>query len=309
MILPTLLCAGASFRRVIAPRNLALALVAGAITGLALLGLPAPGLVSSAYHVLVSTLGGLLVLPIVAALPAGDRALGYEQLVGLRPVPSVSLALGRVLGSVVGAALLVLLLGFSARMVAAGRELPREVVGRLASEPEQPPMFRFGIPADLAGPFQLSLAVHVPLRQAGELIIDARRGEGTQRSSHRVRPTRRVVLPVSDMAPQRGDLYLTLRAGDGLVLAAEAPRLEVGRELLGDASLRLPREAALRIALAVLAAVCAACAFHFETALLAGLLALLVPSQQNPSGVLLTSGLLLLFAVMGTALVRRQALP
>ena len=69
--------------------------------------------------------------------------------------------------------------------LAAGRELPREVVGRLASEPEQPPMFRFGIPAEAAGPFQLSLAVHVPLRQAGELIIDARRGEGTQRSSHR----------------------------------------------------------------------------------------------------------------------------
>lgn len=309
MIVPMLLSAGATFRRVVELRNLALALLGGGVAGLALWGLPAPSLVQPAFAVLVGTLGGLLVLPVVAALPAGDRASGYEQLVGLRPVPSASLAAGRVVGSVVGAALLVLLVATGARFVASSRQVPEEVIGRLASLPDELPQFRFGIPSDAEGPFELSLATHVPLRAAGRLTIDARRGEGRERSEHRVLPGRRISVSLPDMFPQRGDLYLTLDAQDGLVLGSEPPLLQVGFQPLGDAGLALPRELVLRIGLAVLAAVAAACAFHFETALLAGLLALLIPANENPTGTAITAGLLMLFAVMGTALVRRQAMP
>lgn len=309
MIVFGLLAAGASFRRLVALRNLALAAGAGLLAGLALLGLPAPELVRPAYVVLVCALGGALVLPLAASIPAGDRACGYEQLVGARPIASPALALGRVLGTLVGAAFLFLVLTECAQAVAAGRAVPEELVGSLASSPGELPEWRFPVPRGAQGPFQLELAVHVPLRRTAQLTVDARRGEGRQRLLQSVPAARRVELSIPDLAPARGDLYLRLVPGPGLVLGSAPPRLVVGLLPLGASALSLPQSARLRLLLATLAAVAAACAFHFETALLAALLAALLPVGENSLGSLATAVLLLVFSIIGTALVRRQSLP
>ena len=65
----------------------------------------------------------------------------------------------------------------------------------------------------------------------------------------------------------------------------------------------------LRLGFAALATLAAACAFHFETSCLAGVLALAVDLPPVPWVWGVTVGLLLLFGTLGTALTRRAALP
>ena len=85
--------------------------------------------------------------------------------------------------------------------------------------------------------------------------------------------------------------------------------MTVGSEPLGRAGLPLPESAVAQLLLATLAALAAGCAFHFETACLAGLLAIAV--RMPGSAWVWTAAVagLLLLAILGTALQRRAALP
>jgi hypothetical protein len=116
-------------------------------------------------------------------------------------------------------------------------------------------------------------------------------------------------VPVPDLWPARGDLSVTLRGARGLLLGHEPPLLVVGSQPLGRAGLPLPGAAVGTLLLATLAALAAGCAFHFETACLAGLLAVAVrmPAERWVFGAALLG--LVLFAILGTALQRRAALP
>lgn len=308
-LLGGLLAAGATFRRVVALRHLVLAVLGGLLAGAALWGLPAPGLLRPVGSALVTGLAALLVLPICAALPAGDRAGGYERLVGLRPVTSAGLALGRIAGSLAGAALLLLILSRVAEGVASERPVPHEIRGSSLALAGERPEWRFSVPATQAGPFELGLTLLPRGPGLVTLVLELRRGNASTHVEQTLPAARRIVLGLPELADGAGDVYVRLLSREGAAASSEAPVLRAGSERLGDLGLALSREQALRLAMAVLAAVAAACAFHFETALLAGLLALVAPSQPGPVLLAVMAGLLLAFAVLGTALVRRQALP
>jgi hypothetical protein len=291
-------------------RNLLLAGFAGLGAGLAVRGLPAASLAFDAYQVLVSGLVALVVVPLVVGQITGDRAGGYEQLQGSRPIASVSWTLGRLVGCGVGAMLLALIISVSARELAARRSVPWVVSGRaVGTASARSSEWRFDIPTGIKGPFELTVSTWLPLAGSGRLSVVSRRGEREERRTVNLRVARRHTLELSDLAPARGGLYVTLRPLDRLVLASESPRLTVGTTSLGSAGLGLSNQTLARLGFALLAALSFASAFRFETACLAGLLALAGSSRPDGVAWLVVMVLLVGFAILGTSLMRRQALP
>ncbi|HZL99514.1 MAG TPA: hypothetical protein VFD43_04600, partial [Planctomycetota bacterium] len=141
------------------------------------------------------------------------------------------------------------------------------------------------------------------------LAIDLRRGGVPLELEPRPVSGRRVRLTLPDLSPARGDLFVTLRPGEGLALGGAAPRLRVGWMPLGRAGLAPPLGSATRLVVALLAGLAAACAFRFETACLAALLALAVDPAGHPLTLPAAIAFLLVFAIVGTALARRTAIP
>lgn len=309
MSLAALLVAGAAFRRLLSLRNLTLAVLAGLAAGAALRGLPAASLVQDTYQLLVSTLVALVVLPLAAGQICADRQGGYEQLQGCRPLASVSWTVGRLVGCGVAALLLTLIISSLARELAASRTVPWIVTGRaMGTANARSNEWRFDLPSGVRGPFDLTVSTWLPLAGSGRLVVISRRGEEEERRTVRLRVARAHTLVLSDLAPARGGLYVTLRPLDELTLASEPPRLTVGTTTLGRGGLGLSEEALARLGFALLAALSFASAFRFETACLAGLLALTGTLPPDAGG-LLVMVLLVAFATLGTSLVRRQALP
>jgi len=299
----------AALRRMLSPAALLLAAAAGALAGAAVLGLPDSGLAADIFPALLQVLAALLLLPLAAALPSGERAGGFEQLVAVRPIGSVPWALGRLAGGLVGAATLALLLAATARAVGSRLPVPVESMGLLAEQGALSTTWRFPLPAGVRGPFDLRLAT-LPVDPAGaQLHVTVMRGDQREELAPVTVQRRSVVVAVPDLWPERGDLQLVLRGAEGLLPGHEVPRLVVGSQPLGRAGLPLPDAAAGTLLLATLAALAAGCAFHFETACLAGLLAVAVrmPAERWIFGAVLAG--LVLFAILGTALQRRAALP
>jgi hypothetical protein len=299
----------ASLVRVLRVGCVALALALGAVAGLVLRGLPGGELAAEVLPALVATLAGALVLPLAAGVLTSERHGGFEQLVAVRPIGSLAWTLGRTSGSLVGAAVLVLLLAAAARLVGGTVSVPETVEGTNVHATPSMAVWRFPLPAGRAGLFELRLAGAGPRVLSHALGVEV--GRGTARSE----PTtvqvsgRTIRLDVPDLAPARGDLFVTLRPAPGLVLGAAPPRLAIGTRPLGRDGSPLSADALRRLGLAVRAALAAACAFRFETACLAGLLALVVDVPwEGPRLPLAVAGLLLV-AVLGTALTRRAALP
>ena len=304
-----LFAALAASRRMLGLGPLLLAVLAGLVAGLALLGLPEASLVRDVFPLLVQVLTALIVLPLAAALPSQERAGGFEQLVAVRPIGSPSWALGRLAGGLFGAATLALLLCATARVVGGRAELPVESAGRLVGGTAAATVWRFEVPEGERGPFDLQIGT-VPLDPSGTpLGASVRRGaRGQELRSINVQ-RRSVVLAVPDLAPERGPIEVTLRCDPHVVQLEPPPRLVLGHRPLGRGSLPLPLDAAAPLLLGVLAALAAGSAFHFPTACLAGLLGLTVPLPGSAwSWALALAGLLSL-AVLGTALQRRAALP
>jgi hypothetical protein len=299
----------AAMRRVLSVASVAIAVSVGALAGLLVLGLPDAELAAEIFGGLLAVLAAILVLPLVAGMVTAERRGGYEQLVAMRPISSLKWTLGRVLGAGLGAATLVMLLAFTARLIGGSLDVPVLASGERMDAGLGAPTWRFSLQAGAQGPFELAFDALVTRPGGGLLTLELSRGNATLT----LPPTRvlhrhtRVMLP--DLHPNRGDLRVTLRAGDGVLLSRDAPQLTVGREALGRFGLPLPRGILLRLGFAALATLAAACAFHFETACLAGLLALAVNLPPDPWVWALTVGLLLLFATLGTALTRRAALP
>jgi len=296
-------------RRMLSLPALSIALLAGAGAGLALAGLPETSLVPQAHAGLLRVLAAVLVLPLAASVPTAERAGGYEQLVALRPISSLAWTLGRVLGGVLGMATLVLLLGTATRWVAGDIEVPDTVAGQRMATEVTDPMWRFALPAGRRGPFDLQLQVLSRNPGSQRLSIHVTRGEGVLVLSPTVYSRPQLTVPVPDLWPERGDLFVTLHPGTGLLLADDAPRLRVGSVPLGRQGLPLPTAAAAGLLLALLTALAAACAFHFETACLAGLTALAVELPPGPVPWITAIALLLVIATLGTALQRRAAMP
>jgi hypothetical protein len=291
-------------------RNLALATLAGVGAGLAVRGLPAASLAFDAYRILVTCLVALVVIPLAVGQITDDRAGGYEQLKGSRPIASVSWTLGRLVGCGVGAMLLALIISACARELAASRSVPWVVTGRTLGTPSADVSeWRFDMPLGIQGPFELTVSTWLPMAGSGRLSVVSRRGESEERRTVQLRVARRHTLQLSDQAPARGGLYVTLRTLDGLVLGNEAPRLTVGMTSMRRAGLGLTNETLARLGFALLAALSFASAFRFETACLAGLLALAGASRPESLTWVVVPALLVGFAVLGTSLVRRQALP
>lgn len=294
---------GITLRRMLRVRNAVFAAGAGALTGAVVLGLPTDALVHEVFGGLVTALAAILVLPVTAGLLAGDRRGGYESLAGLRPVSSAVWTLGRALGCVLGSFVLTLLIAFVASAVGGHRPMPVPLDGQ-----SQGGAFRFGLPRGVSGPFDMQVECLFPLGVAGTLDVTIQRGQAVITRSVRVYPARRHVVVVPDLAPAVGDLYVRIEPSAGVVLGATPPSIAIGRAPLGADALPLRRDVVLRLGFALLAVFAAACAFHFETACLAGLLAVLRP-PPSPTAWLVIGALLLVFAVVGTALTRRQALP
>jgi hypothetical protein len=299
----------AATRRVLSLGTMSLALLAGLLAGLALLGLPEASLVAEIFPLLVQVLAALLLLPLAAALPSAERAGGFEQLVAVRPVSSIAWGLGRVAGGLLGAALLALLLGLTARAVGGRAQLPLESVGRLAGGTAAASIWRFEVPEGARGPFDLQIST-VPLDPSGTaLSASVRRGARGQELRAITVQRRSAVLAVPDLAPERGPLEVTLRCDAHVVQADPPPRLVLGHRPLGRGALPLPWEAAGPLLLGVLAALAAGSAFHFPTACLAGLLGVSVPMPGAIWTWALALAGLLTLAVLGTALQRRAAMP
>jgi hypothetical protein len=309
VIVSSLLVAGVTFRRLITLRNMVLALLGGLIAGLLALGVPSASLARDVLDVLVATVAALVVLPVVAGLPTADRLGGYEQLQGVRPVRSLALALGRVQGSFVAGVLLLLIVAHIAHALAGMRTVPRQLTGKAEQTSTAGESWRFPLPAGADGPYRLTVATHLPFVGAGRLEVITRRSEGEHRQWVPVLPVRRHEVVVPDLAPYRGDLYVTLIPQEGAVLGAEPPYLSVGMQSLGADMPAIPRSAVARLAFALLVVLAAAHAFHFETACLAGAFALAVTPPRGPWLWAASLVLLVAFAAVGTALVRRQALP
>lgn len=299
----------AALRRMLTPATLLLAVVAGALAGAAVLGLPDATLAPDVFEALLLVFGALLLLPLAAGLTSSERAGGFEQLVAVRPVGSPAWALGRLAGALLGAATLALLLGASARAVGGRVSVPLESTGVLDDESRAGSTWRFELPAGVQGPFELRAEVLPAVPTGGMLAVAVARSDARVELPA-VHVTRRSVqFELPDLAPARGDLRVTLQPGAGLLPGSAAPRLVVGRQPLGRAGLPLPGAAGAPLLLAVLAALAAGCAFHFETACLAGLLALAVRLPDDPRAWVAAVAGLAGLAVLGTALQRRTALP
>jgi hypothetical protein len=309
VILSPLLVAGITFRRLVGPRQLLLAAVGGCLAGLLVLGLPSPSLVRPVFVLLVSSVSALLVLPMVASLPTGDRRGGYEQLQGLRPIRSLGWCLGRLQGSVVAAALLTLVVHFVASQVARLRPMPHWITGRAEVSADEGQLWRFGIPAGVAGPFDLAVDSLLPFAGSGTLEVTVRRGGGELRLSLPILPVRRHVLVVPDLAPLRGDLYISLEGRQGVILGERPPELSVGTGPLAASELELPLEVLEKLGFALLVVLGAAHLFRFETTCLAGLLALGISPPEAAWSWALAVTALVAFGTAGSALSRRQALP
>ncbi|HTE06989.1 MAG TPA: hypothetical protein VK824_12415 [Planctomycetota bacterium] len=308
MLGAALIVSAGTVRRMLSPQALVLAALAGLLAGLAVRALPAASLAADAYAGLVRVLAAVLVLPLAASVPTADRAGGYEQLVALRPLSSLAWTAGRISGSVLGMAMLVLLLAGTTRWVAGARPMPETVDGsrmNVASDPQ----WRFPLPAGRRGPFDLQLSVLSRTPGSQRLAIDVTRGDGVLSLAPRIFPRAQATVPLPDLWPERGDLFVTLHPGPGLVLDDAPPRLVVGTVPLGRDALALPMSACAGLFLALLAALAAACAFHFETACLAGLLALAVELPEGRWPLPAAVALLALIATLGTALQRRSAMP
>ncbi len=298
-----------AMRRIVRPATLLLALLAGGLAGAAVLGLAEPALAGDVFTMLVQVLAALLVLPLAAALASSERAGGFEQLVAVRPVSSLAWACGRLLGGLLGAATLALLLAAAARAVGGQMQVPVEATGVLADGGLKGTTWRFALPVGARGPFDLRVET-LPLGAAGALLhVTVQRSDRREELAPVVVQRRTAVIPVPDLAPARGDLAVTLHADDELLLRDEPPRLAVGSQPLGRAGLEVSRATLRPLLLATLAALAAGCAFHFETACLAGLLVVIL---RMPDGWMAWGGSILglvLLAVLGTALQRRAALP
>jgi hypothetical protein len=301
-----LIAALAALRRMLTPATLLLAVAAGLLAGAAVLGLPEPSLAVEVFPALLQVLGALLLLPLAAGLASSERAGGFEQLVAVRRVGSTAWACGRLVGGMLGAVTLALLLATSARSVGGRLSVPVETAGLSIDGGST---WRFPLPAGVQGPFDLRVET-LPLDPAGAwLEVSVQRSDRRQDLAPVNVQRRSAVVVVPDLAPARGDLFVTLRADDQLMLRDEPPRLTVGREPLGRAGLPLPREAAGPLLLATLAALAAGCAFHFETACLAGVLVIAMRMPAGAATWLAAILGLVLLAVLGTALQRRAALP
>lgn len=297
------LAAGVTLRRMLGLRALLLALLGGVLCGLIVLGLPAPGFVVPVFRGTVTALAAALVLPSVAGLLTSDRQGGYELLAGLRPVSSLTWTAGRALGCGLGAFVLALVLALTGAFVGGTRELPVELLGQA-----QAGQWRFALPKGSAGPFDVTVECLFTRAAHGTLDVSVQRGQALVSESVDVRPARRQLIVVPDLAPAVGDLYVRIVPSDGVVLGEHVPTLRLDDAPLGMRGLAPGRDFGERLGFALLAVFAAACAFHFETACLAGLLAVVRPPPTTTAW-LVIAALLLLFSVLGTALVRRQALP
>jgi hypothetical protein len=309
VIAASLLVAGVTFRRLVTLRNLALAVTGGLLAGLLALGVPSVTLAHDVLNVLVATIAVLVVFPLAAGLPTSDRLGGYEGLQGVRPVRSVALAFGRVEGSLIAGLLLLLVIAHVAHGVAGLRMVPNQLAGKSEPTTGDGELWRFSVPAGSHGPYRLLVDTHLPFVGAGELEVTTRRSSGEKQQRVTILPVRRHELVVPDLAPHRGDLYVTLTPLGGVVLGAQPPKLEVGERPLSLGVPAFPGSTLARLAFALLVVLAAAHAFHFETACLSGVFALAVTPPQGPVLWTLSFVLLLAFASLGTVLVRRQALP
>ena len=306
----TILVVGlAALRRLLLPGPLLLAAGAGALAGALVRGLPDPELAAAAFPVLAATLGALVTIPLAAGWIGAERQRGYEQLVAVRPLSSASWTAGRLLGSLAGASALLLLLLAVARVVGGSVSVPQLVEGVRMDEGGPAPEWRFPVPADHPGPYELQLDTLVSRAGRHWLEIDLARGGVPLALGARPVSGRRVRLTLPDLSPARGDLFVTLRPGPGLALDSTRPRLQVGRIALGRSGLPPPVGSATRLLVALLAGVAAASAFRFETACLAALLALALDPAGRPLTLALTIVFLVSFATVGTALARRTAIP
>ncbi len=299
------------YLRLVTWRHLLAAAGTGLLIGGAVVSLPVsePELAARLFSGLLAGAGAVFVLPLAAGVPTDDRRGGFEQLVLVRAVPSWSLALGRCVGAIAGGAVLLFSIELAARFVAAQAPMPDEIVGtKMIESADGITSWRFGLPEGTGGPFDLVVETVMLYGGTSELELDVRRGGQEQTVVRKVRQQRRLAVPVPALAASRGDLFVTLRPGRELVLADVSPRLVVGTEALGYGSLGLPMATVRRLLLGLITVVAAACAFRFETACLAGLLALVMPRQDGLVWSI-SVALLLLVGVLGTALVRRQALP
>lgn len=300
--------AGGVFRRVLTLRALVLAAGAGVVAGLLAVGIPAPGLAADALTTIVAVFAALVVLPLVAGVPTSDRRGGLEQLVALRPISSLSWTAGRVLGFLTGAGWLVVVMAAAARVVTGAASVPDELVGMRAGGDEAVVEYRFPLPSGAEGPFELGFDVLMVGGPSGRVTLNLRRGRSSRRVVEDLRAQRRVVVPIPDLAPASGDLFVTLRPGDGVLLAAAPPRLVIGERPMALTRLPVARSGMLALLVALLAVVAAASAFRFETACLAGLLAVSV-RVEAPWAYPVWALVLVAFAWAGTALIRRQAMP
>lgn len=309
MIAPALTMALGALRRLLLPVPLLLAAGAGTLAGLLVRGLPEPALAARAFPVLATLLGAIVVLPLSAGWICSERQRGYEQLVAARRLSSLSWTLGRLGGSLLGASSLLLLLFAVARVVGGAVLVPEVLEGVRHDSGPGMVEWRFGVPAERPGPYELQLDTLVSRAGQHALEIDLRRGGVPLALGARPISGRRVRLTLPDLSPARGDLYVTLRPSAGLTLDSSAPRLQVGRVPLGRAGLPPPFESATRLLVALLAGVAAAAAFRFETACLAALLAVAVDPAGHPLTLVATLVFLVGFATIGTSLARRTAIP
>ena len=298
-----------ALRRLFMPVPLALAIGAGALVGLIVRGLPEPELAVRAFPLLATTLGALVALPLAAGWICAERQRGYEQLVASRRISSLGWSVGRLAGSLIGAGTLLLLLFAAARVIGGSVLVPEVVDGVRMDEGGDAPEWRFPVPAEHPGPYELQLDVIASRTGHHALGLDLRRGGVPLALGSRAISGRHVRLTLPDLAPARGDLFVTLRPGAGLQLDATTPRLTVGSIPLGRAGLPPPIDSATRLLVALLAGVAAACAFRFETACLAALLALALDPAGHQVTLLVSLVFLVSFATAGTALARRTAIP
>lgn len=295
----------ATAARVLTVRVALLAVGIGIVCGLATSGLAAPRFAPGVLSRAVPLAAALLVLPLLAGRLTSERALGYERLVAVRPLPSVVWATGRLAGGLVGAAGLTGLLAAAALWTAGSVPVPRVLVAKS----DDLSQWRFDLPAGTTGPFELEFETLACYRTSVGVNVQLRRGTGRRTIQRTFRPRRVVRVRFDELRGERGDLRVTLVPQSGVVLSDAPPRLTLGSEPLSARGFPIDARARRSLLLAVVAALAAACAFRFETSCLAGLLGLSVDGPERGLALLGVVAWLWIVAVWGTALVRRQAMP
>ncbi len=307
----TVLTAGHLFRRIVTIRSLALACVGGFLAGWILRGIPVPNLIPNLYGALVSTMAACLALPLIAGILARDRRAGLEALVALRPVSSVSWAMGRLMGSLSGGVVLLFAVGTITFLVAGPTPLDVVSMGRRMDEGGGvESTWRFPLPAGTTGSFDLHLSPILGRGPTGVLYLEVHRGSSEAKKLEReVVAQRRVTVSIPDFSDVKGDLFVGIRPGKNVVLSETAPELVIGRVPLSQGGISLPRSRLVVLGLGLLAVLAGAAAFRFETACLAGLLALTVTIPDDMTAWCFAAVSLLLVSMIGIALCRRQAMP